>query len=419
MNLTTEQLEERVAAYKSYGSQRLAAQALGIGKSTMGDSLKVAAERGLLGTKPVLPGFRLTKTTAVTNEHGDVVREFIQQRPEAGAEFELPAGHTIKGVSALVDPAGRVMQQWVKTRNEYAPQDIAAILKDAFTDVPPAEPVVASSIVSSDMLTLTPLADFHVGLFSWAGETGTNWDLKIAERVIGDAIEDLTDRTPPSAHAIVLGGGDLLHSDNNENKTSRSGNVLQVDGRYQKVLMTACRLVVRTIDANLRRHGHVTVRILPGNHDEHASVAVAYFLLAWYRNEPRVTVDVDPSLFFWFRFGKVLLGATHGHTVKLKDMASIMAHRRAEDWGATRHRFVHGFHIHHSSKFATEGNGVISESHQTPTPQDAWHFGAGFLSGRSMQAISYHREFGEVSRVRVAMMDAANDNEPQEQRVAA
>lgn len=412
MNLTTEELLRRQAAYLEHGSYKKAADALGMGKSALQECLTKAAERGLLGTKPVLPGFRLTKTTAVTNEHGDVVREFIQQRPEAGAEFELPAGHTIKGVSALVDPAGRVMQQWVKTRNEYAPQDIAAILKDAFTDVPPAEPVVASSIVSSDLLTLTPLADFHVGLFSWAGETGTNWDLKIAERVIGDAIEDLTDRTPPSAHSIVLGGGDLLHSDNNENKTARSGNALQVDGRYQKVLMTACRLVVRTIDANLRRHGHVTVRILPGNHDEHASVAVAYFLLAWYRNEPRVTVDVDPSLFFWFRFGKVLLGATHGHTVKLKDMASIMAHRRAEDWGATRHRFVHGFHIHHSSKFATEGNGVISESHQTPTPQDAWHFGAGFLSGRSMQAISYHREFGEVSRVRVAMMDAANDNEP-------
>ncbi|ASV83166.1 hypothetical protein CES85_3944 [Ochrobactrum quorumnocens] len=45
------------------------------------------------------------------------------------------------------------------------------------------------------------------------------------------------------------------------------------------------------------------LRILPGNHDEDASVAVAYFLLAWYRNEPRVVVDVDLSLFFRFRFG--------------------------------------------------------------------------------------------------------------------
>jgi hypothetical protein len=366
----------------------------------------------------VLPGFRISRTTAVYRD-GSLRGEFVQQKPEHGEEFAVPSGHTIKGVSALVDAEGRTIQQWVKTRNEYAPQDIAAILKEAFVDVAPAAPVVAPSLVSADLLTITPLADWHIGLFAWHREADTNWDLRIAEDVIGAAVEDLIERTPPSAQAIVLGGGDLLHSDSNENKTAKSGNALQVDGRYQKVLMTACRLVVRTIDANLKRHGHVTVRILPGNHDEHASVAVAYFLLAWYRNEPRVTVDVDPSLFFWFRFGKVLIGATHGHTVKLKDMASIMAHRRAEDWGATRHRFVHGFHIHHSSKFATEGNGVISESHQTPTPQDAWHFGAGFLSGRSMQAISYHSSFGEVSRVRVAMMDAANDNVPEGQRRAA
>ncbi|NTG85885.1 hypothetical protein G6L15_06950 [Agrobacterium rhizogenes] len=415
--LTDEQLSEAVAARSAHDSDSAAAAALGIARSSFQNRIKRAAERGMLGTKPVLPGFRLTKTTAVTNEDGEVVREFIQQRPEAGEEFNIPSGHTIKGVSALVDPEGRIMQQWIKTRNEYAPQDIAAILKEAFVDVPPAEPVPLVLAPATSLLTLTPLADWHIGLFAWHRETDTNWDLKIAERVIGDAVEDLIARTPPSADAIVLGGGDLLHSDTNENKTARSGNALQVDGRYQKVLMTACRLVVRAIDANLRRHGHVTVRILPGNHDEHASVAVAYFLLAWYRNEPRVTVDADPSLFFWFRFGSVMLGATHGHTVKLKDMASIMAHRRAEDWGATRFRYVHGFHIHHTSKIATEGNGVISESHQTPTPQDAWHFGSGFLSGRSMQSISYHRQFGEVSRVRVAMMDAANDNVPA--RVAA
>jgi hypothetical protein len=176
------------------------------------------------------------------------------------------------------------------------------------------------------------------------------------------------------------------------------------------VLGITCRLVVQTIDAVLCRNGSVVVRILKGNHDEHASVAIAYFLLAWYRNEPRVTVDVDPSLFFWHRFGAVLLGATHGHTVKIEQMASIMAHRRAQDWGATRFRYVHGFHLHHSRKIATEGDGVISEVHQAPIPQDAWHFGSGFLSGRSLQSITYHREFGEVSRSRVAMIDAGEQD---------
>jgi hypothetical protein len=165
--------------------------------------------------------------------------------------------------------------------------------------------------------------------------------------------------------------------------------------------------MVKVVEAALSRHEGITVRILKGNHDEHSSIAIVYFLLAWFKDEPRVTVDADPSLFYWHRFGKVMLGATHGHTVKIKDMPQIMAHRRAEDWGGTKFRYCHGFHIHHVSKYASEGGGVISETHQTPTPQDAWHFGAGFLSGRGMQSISYHKEYGEVSRSRIAIMDAA------------
>ncbi len=87
-------------------------------------------------------------------------------------------------------------------------------------------------------------------------------------------------------------------------------------------------------------------------------------------------------------------------------MPAIMAHRRAADWGASQFRYAHTFHIHHSSKFATEGNGVITETHQAPIPQDAWHYGAGFLSGRSLQGITYDDRFGEISRARVAMLDA-------------
>jgi hypothetical protein len=101
-----------------------------------------------------------------------------------------------------------------------------------------------------------------------------------------------------------------------------------------------------------------------------------------------------------------MLGATHGHTVKIAKMPGIMAARCAEDWGATKFRYVHGFHLHHSAKTATEGDGVICEIHQAPIPQDAWHYGSGFISGRSLQAITYHSEYGEIGRVRTAILDA-------------
>jgi hypothetical protein len=404
--LDDDRAQEAADLYREHGNIVRAAKAANVARSTFRNRLRHAVARGMLGTKPVLPTFAITKVASQLGPNGELQREWIQQQPEREGEFHVPDGHAIKGVSAYLDAQGNVIGQWIKTREALDPLATVEAIKAAFDGYEQgAAAAPAPEAPSADLLTLLPLSDWHVGLHTWAGEVESNWDLKIAEATIARGIDDVVERSPSSGQSIVLGGGDLLHADNNRNETARSGHVLQVDGRYQKVLMTACRLVVRTVDASLRRHEHVTVRILPGNHDEHSSVAVAYFLLAWYRNEPRVTVDVDASLFFWFRFGKVLIGATHGHTVKIRDMPQIMAHRRAEDWGATRFRYVHGFHLHHTAKTVTEGGGVVTEVHQTPSPQDAWSFGKGFLSGRSLQTITYHRSFGEVSRSRVAILD--------------
>lgn len=405
--LSDELAREAAEAYRAHHkSWDAASKALGIPRNTFAGRLRIASERGmLLDEKPAMPGYRISRVA--DGPRGRTT----EQKPEHGDAFSVPAGHVVKGVSALVDADGREVVKWIKTKEGiFDPTTLVEWIKGAFADVEPAAPAPAPPTPADDLLTLIPVADWHIGMFAWGKEVGQNWDLKIAESTIGRGIEDAIARSPSSSNAVVLGGGDLLHADNKLNQTAASGNALEVDGRYQKVLMAASRLAVRTVDAALRHNGHVTVRILPGNHDEHSAVAVAYFLLAWYRNEPRVTVDVDPSLFFWFRFGRVMLGATHGHTVKIGRMPGIMAHRRAEDWGLTRFRYVHGFHLHHSAKTATEGEGVITEIHQAPIPQDAWHYGSGFLSGRSLQAITYHREFGDIGRVRVAILDGCVDN---------
>jgi hypothetical protein len=153
--------------------------------------------------------------------------------------------------------------------------------------------------------------------------------------VIGDAVDQTVLNSPQSGLALVVFGGDYFHADNKNNQTARSHNALDVDGRYDKVIGVGTRLAVRIVDRHLRHHEHVIVRALKGNHDEHSSVALAWFLKAWYRNEPRVTVDVDASLFFWHRFHDVMLGSTHGHECKIKDLPQVMAVRCAADWGAT------------------------------------------------------------------------------------
>jgi hypothetical protein len=334
-------------------------------------------------------------------------RKRLKHATERGMIDPIPEGHQVKGVSTYMDADGKVIGQWVKTRQgELDPLDLADELKKVLSDLKPhAKAVTKPKAVSSDLLTIFPANDWHIGMFAWGKEVGVDWDLKIAEQTIGAAVDDTIARSPASSVCVILGGGDLLHADSQRNETF-SGTPQDVDGRYPKVVQTAIRLMVRTIDAALARHEKVIGRILQGNHDPHAAIAISYALHAWYRNEPRVTIDTDPSLFWWMRFGLCMFGATHGHTVKIKDMPAIMAHRRAKDWGATKFRYVHGFHLHHSAKFATEGGGVLCETHQAPIPQDAWHYGSGFLSGRSLQAITYHKQFGEIGRVRTAILDA-------------
>jgi len=209
--------------------------------------------------------------------------------------------------------------------------------------------------------------------------------------------------SPASERAIVLGGGDVLHTTDYRNQTS-SGNLLDVDSRFPKILKAAIDLFVFQIEQAASKHSLITVRVLPGNHDITAAIAVAQALNAWFRNDDRITIDCDPGLFWFFPFENTLLGATHGHAAKLTDMPLIMANRVPDAWAASRHRYLHGFHIHHKNKFIFEGGGVIAESHQSPVAADAWHYGKGYLSGRSMQSITYHREHGEISRSTVALL---------------
>jgi len=416
--LSDEVLIQAVSANAALESKEAAAASLGLSTQALTERLRRAAERGLmLSSAPAMPGYRISQVT-----DGPSGRS-VQQRPEHGEVFEVPKGMRLKGVTALTDAEGRVMHMHQMARESTGIDHVAvaeALLK-TFEDVKPAKPTKAPNRPgTSDFCSLTPCNDWHVNMFAWGKENpipgeDKNWDLLIAEPLIGAAVCEVVQRSRPSRLAIVLGGGDLTHADNKENKTARSGNVLDCDGRYPKAVQVACRLKVLTIDAHLERHNEIIVRILPGNHDEHTAVAVAYYLHAYYRNEPRVTVDIDPSLFWWHRFENVMLGATHGHTVKLQEMPMIMANRRPGDWGATRHRYVHGFHIHHKTLYGFESDGCYMESHQAPIPSDSWHYSEGYITGQSIQSICYHRQVGEYGRVRepiIILPRAANDNNP-------
>lgn len=370
--LSDELVREAVEAVKTHGTVLAAAEALRLSRGTLEHRLRAARIRGI--------------------EPGAIVQP-------------APQGHRVRGVSTLYDAkTGEAISQWVRTAQDgsLSIEEAVAIAKGAFEDLPASTPIPPPIAANSDLLTLLALPDLHLGLYAWKGDSGGNWDLQIALDTYRKVMGQVAASAPASDLAVILGGGDYLHANTDEYRT-QSGNVLDGDGRTDKVIQAAIQLAVFQVDLALQKHRAVVARFLKGNHDSYVSIAVSHALAAWYRNEPRVTVDTSADLYWWFRFGKVLLGAAHGHTVKITEMPLIMANRCPEDWGATTFRYVHMFHVHHKTQHVFEGGGVIAESHQSPVQQDAYHHGRGYLSGRSMQSITYHRELGEIVRNQVAV----------------
>ena len=313
--------------------------------------------------------------------------------------------HLPPGSSTLIRvPDSEISLQWLRTPREgQTVEEIAGAVRDAFSDyVAPGPSLAVSEHFENELATVYVCADWHVGLLSWKKETGHNYDLKIGQATIQTAMERLVSGTPKSSQAVVLGLGDLLHSDNFEGTTSKSKNVLDVDGRYPKILSAATQLLLYTIDLALQKHENVTVRVLPGNHDEHAAIAVSLALSLYYANTPRVLVDDDAGRFWWWSFGKVFLGATHGDKAKMKDLPLIMAARNPEAWGKAKHRHIYTGHIHQQS--GIEMNGVTVESFQSPVAPDAWHVAQGYGAGRSVQAITHHKTDGEIMRQKVQIV---------------
>jgi hypothetical protein len=330
--------------------------------------------------------------------------------PAVGMVHPTTSPFIVKGVSTLYDEDGKQRAQWVKTKLDES--RIEEVIRE-FVSGLVEEIKGTSKLVTppknarADLLNVIPIGDPHFGMYAWAAEAGDDFDTEIAEQVTIGAVDRLLATAPPADTCIVLPLGDVLHADDTKNRTPQSGNTLDVDTRHQRVMVIALRAIKHCIYRALEKHLKVIVRIVGGNHDPHSSFAIALALSEHFSNNPRVSVDLSPSLFWYFRFGKVLIGATHGDRAKGTDLLGVMASDRAEDWGQTKHRYWYHGHIH--NRTVKEQPGVMVESFRTLAPKDAWHAGEGYRSGRDMWLITHHKEYGEIERHRcdIAMLEAA------------
>lgn len=412
MPLPTEELRRRADAYKEHGTLKKAAAALGIKKSALSESLRRAAEAGLLGTEPVLPGFRISK---ISNTPSGT---FIQQSPERGERFSVPTGHVVKGVSALVDAEGRVIQQWQKTAVEHEGQLVAfrAMVDGLKEDLPRITIMPAPQHVEDDLLNQFVVTDSHFGMLAHREETGADYDLRLAEQLLLDWFAAAVAGAPQAHTAVLAQLGDLLHHDALESVTPAHKHVLDADSRLHKVVRVVIRTLRRVVDMLLQKHKHVHVVMASGNHDPASSVWVRELLATIYENEPRVSVDTSPMLYYAYKWGDTALFYHHGHKRGVAQVDATLAGMFREMFGASKYAFAHVGHLH--SDEGRKSALMYVERHETLAAPDAYAAGGGWLSGRSAKVITYSRRFGEVARatLRPEMVAgryaAANDNEP-------
>jgi hypothetical protein len=311
----------------------------------------------------------------------------------------VPDGFHVKGVSTLYNGEGQISAQWVKSdidkaRQEEIVREAVQAMMDKLPKLPPRKAPKQS--YSDSLMSVIPFGDPHFGLYCWADEVGNDFDLTIAKRDLCAAVDYLVSQSPASKRCIIANLGDFFHADNLEGKTSRSGHVLDMDTRLPKVIRVGVSAMRQAIETALTRHEKVEVVNAIGNHDDVLSMALSIMLSNIYENEPRVTIHDMPTRRHYIRHGKVLIGFTHGNLAKDRDLPGIMATEKAEDWGATKHRYFYRGHHHHDT--LQEFNGCKVEQFRTLAAGDAYAVGNGYLSGRDMKLIVHHSEYGEVGR---------------------
>jgi len=248
----------------------------------------------------------------------------------------------IKKVSTHYDPDGNVKSQWVQEDKSKAAELEA--FKNAIEDFVSSDRVLASKIINSpvkidaDTMSIYSIGDAHIGMLSWGKEAGEDYDTDKCVADLLAAINLLVDQAHPSEEAFIIDVGDFYHMDS-QNNTTTAGTRVDVDSRFAKIIQAGLDITISLIEKALTKHNVVHWRSAIGNHNTHTSLYVTSFIKAWFRNDPRVIVHDTPSMFMYHKFGKNLIGITHGHTAKAEKLGEIMSVDCKDLWSDSDNRY--------------------------------------------------------------------------------
>jgi hypothetical protein len=305
-------------------------------------------------------------------------------------------------VTAVIKDIPRTFQNFqVKARLEKKltvarERAIGELFKEMIKDYKAPQLKVLPNVITHDKennLFEVTIFDLHLGKLAWGGETGENYDTKIARQRFLTAISTLVKRASGFQYNRILFpvGNDFFNSDTIFNTTTK-GTPQDEDLRWQKTFSVGVKLLIDAINLLKQTGVKVDVVNIPGNHDFQRSYYMGEYLVAWFRDDKQVNVNNGASPRKYYRFGKVLLGFTHGSEEKEGSLPLLMASdiESKPMWSKTLFHEWHVGHIHRKrdmkysitldkDKMTNEDLGVTVRYLSSLTGTEEWHHKKGFI----------------------------------------
>lgn len=368
---TDEQLLRMLEAFEEtkgkfeHGSNTLTARAIGVDESTIRRWRRYAQQRGLHLSEGAQNAMRNAGLTG-SEIRGGWIHNYDDEGKKIGTS------------------------RW--TAPEIDTEGLLDRIREAFDGIEPAKPIAPPEDTVSDFLAFIPHADVHIGMVATKDHVGRDYNRQIAADRFKAGVSYSIAATPPSAQAVILNAGDLLHANDDTDATPRNKHKLKVEGTHHDNFGLSIELTIYAIDLALQRHGKVTYRGIPGNHDPNIPSPLSYALNAYYRNEPRVDVIVSQDEFWHMNWGDVFLCAHHGHGRNPKDVCAEIPGKWPVEWGKAKE--WHYFSAHRHS-YKTVPYGPVRH-HQLPCvcSLDDYAAGGPWPDDAGMMSWAFHKKSG-------------------------
>lgn len=391
--MTPEQ-KAAVDAMNSYGSQRKAAESLGISRGALRSRIEGAKK--YQDADPAVKG----AMSEVGMQDAGVLHSGWIKTDGASLYFQMPKGE------------GSV--------------DFITSINECLEDYKPLDKKLFAPRINSgekgDKLLVLDLADVHFGKLCVDSETNHNYNVEICRHRVIEGTKQILRRADGVGRILFVMGNDILHTDNG--KSTTSGTPQDTDGTY----FTAWRAAQHSsIDAILECSAIADVDLIHcmSNHDWRSGWALSQTIAASLKNHNGVRAtpyNISERHRKYYGYGRNGLMLTHGDGAKEADLTSLFL-REAKNMISKcdlLYSYLHHFHhklrkrkgidVFMSEKDHTaftqinmgatrvEGGDMMAEYVRSPSAPDGWHDRQGYINRQAVEAFSHCPHDGQKDR---------------------